>query len=119
MDFALSDDQKNFQALAREFLDKEVVPFRAEWDRIESVDTAIIPKLGEMGFFGLTIPALSIKGEIGQQLGYIVAGSAGAGDLFLLILIGWAYSHRRQTFHFFQWISRGRFRAPPEDEYST
>ena len=69
--------------------------------------------------FGLTIPALSIKGEIGQQLGYIVAGSAGAGDLFLLILIGWAYSHRRQTFHFFQWISRGRFRAPPEDEYST
>ncbi|MEV0184502.1 acyl-CoA dehydrogenase family protein [Streptomyces sp. NPDC050625] len=56
MDLALNDDQKNFQALAREFLDKEVVPHRAVWDREESVDVGIIPKLGEIGFFGLTIP---------------------------------------------------------------
>ena len=56
MDLALTEDQRNFQALAREFLDKEVVPHRAAWDRAESVDTAIIPALGEMGFFGLTIP---------------------------------------------------------------
>jgi len=56
MDLSLSDDQKGFQALAREFLDKEVVPHRAEWDRVESVDTAVIPKLGEIGFFGITIP---------------------------------------------------------------
>ena len=32
-----------------------------------------------LGLFGLTVPALSIKGEIGQQLGYIVAGSAAIG----------------------------------------
>jgi alkylation response protein AidB-like acyl-CoA dehydrogenase len=56
MDLALNDDQKNFQALAREFLDKEVIPHRAAWDRAESVDLGIIPKLGEIGFFGLTIP---------------------------------------------------------------
>ena len=56
MDLALNEDQKNFQKLAREFLDNEVVPHRAAWDRAESVDTAIIPKLGEIGFFGLTIP---------------------------------------------------------------
>jgi len=56
MDLALTEDQRNFQALAREFLDKEVVPHRAAWDRAESVDTAIIPALGEIGFFGLTIP---------------------------------------------------------------
>ena len=64
------------------------------------------------------MPALSIKGEIGQQLGYIVAGSAGAGGLILLIIIGWMFSHRRETFRFFQWISRGRFTAPPDDEYT-
>ena len=57
MDLTLSEDQKAFRAVAREFLDKEVVPYRAEWDRAEAVDTAIIPKLGEMGFFGLTIPS--------------------------------------------------------------
>ena len=56
MDLALTEDQRNFQALARAFLDKEVVPHRAAWDRAESVDTAIIPALGEIGFFGLTIP---------------------------------------------------------------
>ena len=56
MDLALTEDQRNFQALARAFLDKEVVPHRAAWDRAESVDTAIIHALGEIGFFGLTIP---------------------------------------------------------------
>jgi alkylation response protein AidB-like acyl-CoA dehydrogenase len=56
MDLSLSEEQLGFKALAREFLDKEVVPHRAEWDRRESVDTAIIPRLGEIGFFGLTIP---------------------------------------------------------------
>lgn len=56
MDLSLTPEQKTFQQVAREFLDKEVVPFRAEWDRAESVDVAVIPKLGELGFFGLTIP---------------------------------------------------------------
>lgn len=56
MDLALNEEQISFQRLAREFLDKEVVPYRVEWDRRESVDTAIIPKMGEIGFFGLTIP---------------------------------------------------------------
>jgi alkylation response protein AidB-like acyl-CoA dehydrogenase len=56
MDLSLNEDQLSFKALAREFLDKEVVPHRAAWDRRVSVDTAIIPKMGELGFFGLTIP---------------------------------------------------------------
>ena len=56
MDLSLTDEQKAFKKLAREFLDNEVVPYRTEWDRAESVDPAIIPKLGEIGFFGLTIP---------------------------------------------------------------
>jgi alkylation response protein AidB-like acyl-CoA dehydrogenase len=56
MDLSLNEDQKSFKQLARDFLDKEVVPHRTEWDRAESVDTSIIPRLGEIGFFGLTIP---------------------------------------------------------------
>ena len=56
MDLTLTEEQESFRALAREFLDREVVPHRAEWDRREEVDTAIVPKLGELGFFGLTIP---------------------------------------------------------------
>ena len=75
------------------------------------------PAFFRLGLFGVTVPALSIKGEIGQQLGYIVAGSAVAGTFVLLIVIAWMYSHKRETFRFFQWITRGRFRPPPDDEY--
>ncbi len=89
---------------------------------LASTDRAdVAPRLPffRLGLFGVTVPALSIKGEIGQQLGYIAAGSAGAGDLILLIIIGWMFSHRRQSYKFFQWITRGRFRAPPQDDFTT
>jgi alkylation response protein AidB-like acyl-CoA dehydrogenase len=56
MDLKLTDEQEAFRALARDFLGKEAVPHRTRWDRDESVDTAIIGKMGEIGFFGLTIP---------------------------------------------------------------
>lgn len=70
-----------------------------------------------LGLFGMTVPALSIKGEIGQQLGYIIAGSAVIGNMVILIIIGWMFSHRRESYRFFQWVSRGRFRAPPDEDY--
>jgi hypothetical protein len=81
-------------------------------------DLAPRPPFFRLGLFGATVPALSIKGEIGQQLGYIMAAGAGTGGLILLILIGIAFSHRTATFRLFQRVSRGRFRAPPEDDYS-
>jgi hypothetical protein len=70
-----------------------------------------------LGLFGVTIPALGIEGEIGQQLGYIVAGTAAIGALVFLVILGWMYSHKRESFRFFEWITRGRFRAPRNDEY--
>ncbi len=56
MNLSLNDEQRAFQKAARDFLEHEVIPYRVEWDRRESVDLAIVPKLGELGFFGLTIP---------------------------------------------------------------
>ena len=56
MDMSLSEEQEAFRALARDFLEKEAVPHRQQWDRDESIDLAIIPKMAEIGFFGLTIP---------------------------------------------------------------
>ncbi|GAA1748673.1 acyl-CoA dehydrogenase family protein [Aeromicrobium alkaliterrae] len=48
------------------------MPFRTEWDRRESVDTAIIPKLGDLGFFGLTIPE-EYGGVGGDYTTYVLA----------------------------------------------
>jgi len=56
MDLSLSEEQEAFRALARDFLEREAVPHRQQWDRDESVDLGIIPKMAEIGFFGLTIP---------------------------------------------------------------
>jgi alkylation response protein AidB-like acyl-CoA dehydrogenase len=72
MDLTLTEEQLAFKQLARDFLDKEVVPYRAEWDRRESVDTALIPKLGELGFFGLTIPE-EYGGVGGDYITYCIA----------------------------------------------
>jgi alkylation response protein AidB-like acyl-CoA dehydrogenase len=56
MDLSLTEEQEAFRALARDFLEREAVPHRQQWDRDESVDLSIIPKMAEIGFFGLTIP---------------------------------------------------------------
>ena len=56
MDLALTEEQRSFQQLTREFLEKEVVPYRAEWDRREQVDRGLVAKMGELGLLGLTIP---------------------------------------------------------------
>ena len=56
MDLSLTDEQQAFRDLARDFLEREAVPHRTQWDHDESVDLAIVPKMAELGFFGLTIP---------------------------------------------------------------
>lgn len=72
VDLTLTEDQLAFQEVARDFLEHEVVPHRQAWDRAESVDTAIIPKLGELGFFGLTIPE-EYGGVGGDYITYCIA----------------------------------------------
>jgi alkylation response protein AidB-like acyl-CoA dehydrogenase len=69
MDFQLNEDQVAFRDLAREFLEKEAVPHRAEWDRQETIDVGILPKMGDLGFFGLGIPE-EYGGIEGDQITY-------------------------------------------------
>ncbi|MGI8704164.1 MAG: Kelch repeat-containing protein [Candidatus Limnocylindrales bacterium] len=75
------------------------------------------PPFFRFGLLGATLPALSIKGEIGQQLGYVAAFTVGLGNFTLLVLIGLAFSHREQTRRILSRLTRGRVRAPREDEY--
>ena len=56
MDLRLTEEQLEFKKAARDFLEAEVVPHRQRWDRDEAVDPAIAAKMGEIGFFGITIP---------------------------------------------------------------
>ncbi len=62
----------------------------------------------QVGLVGLTVPALKIDGEIGQQLGYLNAAGAGTVDFVILIVIGWAFAHRERTRAFFERLRRRR-----------
>lgn len=72
MDLEMTTEQRNFKQVARAFLDREVIPHRTEWDRRESVDTEVIAKLGELGFFGITFPE-EYGGSGGDNVMYAIA----------------------------------------------
>ncbi|MER7826373.1 MULTISPECIES: acyl-CoA dehydrogenase family protein [unclassified Streptomyces] len=80
MNLELSEEQAAVRRLAREFTEREVVPYAAEWDRAESVDRAIVKKLGGLGFLGLTVPE-EYGGSGGDHLSYVlVTEELGRGD---------------------------------------
>src|SRR3989304_547509 len=56
MDFEYTDDQKELRRALREFAEKEIVPYAAEWDEKERFRADVIRKLGELGFLGVIFP---------------------------------------------------------------
>ncbi|NGN66651.1 acyl-CoA dehydrogenase [Streptomyces sp. A7024] len=80
MNLGLTAEQEAVRDLARDFTDREIRPHAAEWDRAESVDRAIVKKLGSVGFLGLTIPE-EYGGSGGDHLSYVlVTEELGRGD---------------------------------------
>ncbi|MFD7624674.1 acyl-CoA dehydrogenase family protein [Streptomyces sp. NPDC059851] len=80
MNLELSEEQTAVRSLARTFTEREVAPYAAEWDRAESVDRAIVKKLGSLGFLGLTVPE-EYGGSGGDHLAYaLVTEELGRGD---------------------------------------
>ncbi|MFJ4667067.1 acyl-CoA dehydrogenase family protein [Kitasatospora purpeofusca] len=80
MDLELSEEQAAVRELAASFTDREIAPHAAAWDRAESVDRAIIGRLGELGFLGLTLPE-EYGGSGGDHLAYcLVLEELGRGD---------------------------------------
>src|SRR6266567_2796462 len=80
MDLSLSEEHEALRRLAAEFADREVAPFATAWDRAERVDPKIVPKLGDLGFLGLTIPE-QYGGSGGDHFGYVLAlEELGRGD---------------------------------------
>ena len=56
MDFELSADQREIQALAREFAREQIEPNAAEWDREHHFPRAVFAQLAELGLMGVCIP---------------------------------------------------------------
>jgi alkylation response protein AidB-like acyl-CoA dehydrogenase len=56
VDFELTADQREIQALTREFAAAEIEPHAAQWDREHSFPRELFGKLAELGLMGACIP---------------------------------------------------------------
>ena len=56
MDFRLNEEQLAAQQLVRDYVDQEIIPHIASWDRQQRMDEGILPRLAELGILGINIP---------------------------------------------------------------
>jgi butyryl-CoA dehydrogenase len=56
MDFELSGEQRSIRDTLRQFAEREIKPYSAEWDKREIFPRDVIRKLGELGFIGVSFP---------------------------------------------------------------
>ncbi|WP_061300355.1 acyl-CoA dehydrogenase family protein [Herbidospora cretacea] len=56
MNFDLTEEQRLFRRTLREFVDNEIVPVAAEWERSGRYPAEIVESFKELGLFGMTIP---------------------------------------------------------------
>jgi alkylation response protein AidB-like acyl-CoA dehydrogenase len=52
----LTDEQRELQALARDFAEAELRPHTAEWDESRTLPDEVFGKLAESGFLGMLVP---------------------------------------------------------------
>jgi alkylation response protein AidB-like acyl-CoA dehydrogenase len=84
MEFELSAEQREIQALAREFAEAEIEPHAAEWDREHRFPRDLYDRLGELGLMGVCVPE-ELGGAGADFLAYMLVleelsrGDAGVG----------------------------------------
>jgi butyryl-CoA dehydrogenase len=88
MDFELTEEQRMFQAMVRDFANNEVKPIAAKIDEEGKYPAEIIKKAADLGLFGITIPE-EYGGSGGDYLSMAIAAeelcraSASVGTVFL------------------------------------
>jgi alkylation response protein AidB-like acyl-CoA dehydrogenase len=87
MDFELTEEQKMFQSILRDFVDNEIAPHAAAWDESEEWPADALQKMTEMGLFGLHLP--EEYGGSGDDMTFILAceglarGSGGLSSIYI------------------------------------
>ena len=56
MDFELSAEQREIQALTRDFAEREIEPYAADWDRHHTFPRDVFARLAELGLMGTCVP---------------------------------------------------------------
>lgn len=56
MNFEFTEEQNMLRKTVRDFTDREIMPYIADWDRTGQFDPSIIDKISELGLMGVCIP---------------------------------------------------------------
>lgn len=64
------------------------------------------PPFFQLGILGMTIPALGLEGEVGQQIGYLNAALVGTVNFVIILAIGVAFAHREQSARLLRRLTR-------------
>jgi alkylation response protein AidB-like acyl-CoA dehydrogenase len=56
VDFELSSEQREIQALTRDFAEREIEPHAADWDRNHTFPRDVFARLAELGLMGTCVP---------------------------------------------------------------
>jgi len=90
MDFELTEGQKMFQTMVRDFCVKEIEPYAAEWDESNKFPHETIKKMVDAGLFAVHFPEK--YGGSGDEISFAIAAeevsraSAGLGVAYLASL---------------------------------
>jgi short/branched chain acyl-CoA dehydrogenase len=94
MAFELSKEHEDFRRVVREFALAEVAPHAGEWDEQHRFPVELVPRMGELGLFGLVVPeefggsgadftslcvAIEELGRIDQSVGITLSAGVGLG----------------------------------------
>src|SRR3954453_21959751 len=94
MTFELSKEHEDFRRVVRDFALAEVAPHAAEWDEQHRFPVELVPRMGELGLFGLVVPeefggsgadsrslcvAIEELGRIDQSVGITLSAGVGLG----------------------------------------
>lgn len=97
--FELTQDHEDFRRTVRDFAEGEIAPHVARWDREHHFPADLIPRMGELGLFGLVVPeefgghkgehsdgeftylclAIEELGRIDQSMGITLEAGVGLG----------------------------------------
>jgi len=87
VDFELTEEQKMFQSMLRDFVDNEIAPYAAEWDETNEWPADALRKMADLGLFGLHLP--EEYGGSGDDLTFMLAceqlarGSGGLSSIYI------------------------------------
>src|SRR3990172_1965239 len=88
MDFSLTEQEELFRRAVRDFVTRELAPRAAETDAQATFPTDLLPKMGDLGVFGVLLPAAYGGSEAGM-LSYLVAteeiSAGGASTGFTIV----------------------------------